>query len=329
MTQLERVSVAHPATDAPTPRADSLAMLRHAVELTKPRITKLVTITSGVGFAMALLAGAGPASGFTLIELVWVAFIVAAGTALSSSGAGALNEWWERERDARMRRTRTRPIPDGRLTSREALWIGLSASVGGVGLLWIGANWAAALVALLTILSYVLIYTPLKPVTPLATIVGAFPGALPPLIGWSAVAAGPWHGLDALGGWSLFLIMFVWQIPHFLAIAWKYRDDYALGGFRVLPVVDPSGLRTSWAVMLWSVALLPVSLSPIVVMNGVLGWAYAACALALGLVMVVLAAQLAISRADAHARRLFFASIIYLPLLLLAMVADGAARVLL
>jgi len=326
---MERISVVVSPPDAPAARPLWLAPLLHAVELTKPRITKMVTITAGVGFAMALVAGVGPASGFTLAGLLWITFAVALGTALSSSGAGALNEWWERARDARMHRTRTRPIPEGRLTPRAALWVGLATSVAGVGLLWVGANWTAALVALVTIVSYVLIYTPMKPHTPLATLVGAVPGALPPLIGWTAVAGGPWHGLGAAGGWSLFLIMFVWQIPHFLAIAWKHRDDYARGGFKVLPVVDPSGVRTSWAVMLWSVALLPVSLAPVSAMNGVLGWPYALAALVLGAGMFFFAAQLALSRTDVHARRLFFASIIYLPLLLLAMVADAAASVLL
>lgn len=340
VSQIERISVVGASDELAAPlragdgvsgdvRGQFRGWLADAVELTKPRITKLVTITAGVGFAMALFAGAGPSGGLAAWELVLFGLAVAAGTALSSSGAGALNEWWERERDALMRRTSVRPIPAGRMSARSALLVGALASTAGVLILWAGANWMAAAVSLLTILTYVLLYTPLKPHTPLATLVGAVPGALPPLIGWTAVSGGAAHGLLEMGGWSLFCLMVVWQIPHFLAIAWMHREDYARGGFRVLPVVDPSGHRTAWTVVVWSVAMLPVSLAPISAMNGALGWGYAVVAIGLGLFMLHAAIRLARTRSDAHARRLFFASIIYLPVLLLAMVADAAATALL
>ncbi len=335
MTQLDH-SAAHP----PHPAADARAVvaapprrgaLGSLVELTKPGITRLVTVTSAVGFAMAWMVSRGGAGGAGLTgwALTWLALATVVGTALSSAGAGALNEWWERERDARMRRTRGRPIPDGRLTPSQGLAAGLLLSALGVGLLLALVNWAAAAVSLATILSYIVVYTPLKPVTPLATLVGAIPGALPPLIGWAGGwhAGGgqeAWHGLDHAGGWSIVMLMVVWQIPHFLAIAWMYREDYALGGHRVLPVVDESGVRTAWTALLWALTLLPVSLFPVAAMRDRLGWVYVVLALALGSLMLAAAARLASTRSSADARRLFFASIVYLPLVLAAMVADAA-----
>lgn len=333
MTQLD-----HAVATAPNPaggaRASAAARRGTAgslLELTKPGITRMVTVTSAVGFAMAWMTsrGVGGSPGLSGWGLLWLALATVVGTALSSAGAGALNEWWERERDSRMRRTRTRPIPDGRLTAGQGLAAGLLLSALGVGLLLALVNWAAAAVSLATILSYIVVYTPLKPVTPLATLVGAIPGALPPLIGWTAAwgaggAPDAWHGLGQAGGWSVVLLMVVWQIPHFLAIAWMYREDYALGGHRVLPVVDESGVRTAWTALLWSLTLLPVSLFPVVAMPGSLGWVYVGLALALGALMLGAAARLARTRSNGDARRLFFASIVYLPLTLAAMVADAA-----
>ncbi len=297
-------------------------------ELTKPRITRLVTITAAVGFGMGAMT-----LGRVSVDLLGVFLATLLGTALCSSGASALNEWLERERDGRMRRTSGRPIPAGRIHARHGLLVGLALSAAGVAALWALVNWASAAVALATILSYVWIYTPLKPLTTLATVIGAIPGALPPLIGWTAAYGsvtrttdGPlaWHGLDHPGGWSLFLLMFVWQIPHFLAIAWRHREDYARGGHRVLPVVDPTGGRTVRATLVWTAALIPASLAAVWAMPGLVGWPYAVVALGLGLWFLHAAIGFVRSKTDADAKRLFIVSVIYLPLVLGAMVVDAA-----
>ncbi len=305
----------------------AVSWLADFAELTKPRITRLVTITAAVGFAMGALT-----LGRMSVELIGLALATMLGTALCSSGASALNEWIERERDGLMRRTASRPIPAGRVAARHGMLVGVALCVVGVAALWALANWAAAAVAAFTIVSYVWLYTPLKPVTPLATVIGAIPGALPPLIGWTAAfgslarsqeAPLAWHGLDHPGGWSLFLIMFVWQIPHFLAIAWRHREDYARGGHLVLPVVDPTGGRTVRATLVWTVALIPVSIMPIWAMRGVVGWPYAVIATALGVWFLAAAVRLIRTRADSDARRLFIVSVIYLPLVLGSLVLDA------
>jgi protoheme IX farnesyltransferase len=294
-------------------------------ELTKPRITRLVTITAGVGFAMAALNRS-----WQFQDLALTAMGCLGGTALSASGANALNMWWERRRDARMARTARRPLPTGRLTPEGAFFAGMLFSILGVLSLLFLAGPAPALVSLVTILWYVLLYTPLKPITPLNTLIGAVPGALPPLIGWSATA--PVFGLDNVGGlsvllqptgWCLFLLMVVWQIPHFLAIAWMYRDDYAAGGYRMMPIVDPTGRATSMTILVWSVALLATTLAPVPLLEDHLGWGYAAVAAISGVAFIALCVRLARTRTRPDARRVFFASIIHLPLLLMAMVADA------
>ncbi|MBL0926673.1 MAG: protoheme IX farnesyltransferase [Phycisphaerales bacterium] len=299
---------------------------RSAVELTKPGIVKLVTVTSAVGFALGALQ-----RGWEGWSFIWMAAACIAGTALSAAGANALNQVIERRRDALMHRTRHRPIPGGRIAPLHGLALGTALSVVGVVALGLSLNGAAATVSAVTIVTYLFWYTPLKPHTPLATLVGAIPGALPPLIGWSAASLDPWASIVPigswellLGGWSVFLIMFVWQVPHFLAIAWKYRDDYARGGHMVLPVVDPGGGRTAAAVVMWSWALVAVSFSPVLAMPGRIGVLYAAIAFAAGMGMVWRAHKLARDRTDEAARGLFFASIIYLPVVLLILVTDGA-----
>lgn len=297
------------------------------LELTKPRITRLVTITTAMGFGMAAsprMRGAGVDEWLASLALLAVTCL---GTALSASGASALNEWWERDRDRLMHRTVNRPLPARRMSPRTAFALGAALCIAGVAVLGAAVNWAAALVSAATIASYVLVYTPLKPVTPLSTLVGAAPGALPPLIGWAAASAGPWHGLTQPGGWAMVAIMAVWQVPHFLAIAWMHREDYARGGHRVLPVLDESGTRTAWITLLWAVTLLPVSLFPVGAMPDRLGWPYGAAALALGLAFLWPAVRLAQRRTRADARALFIASIVYLPLLFAAMVADAVWRV--
>jgi len=296
----------------------SAGVIGSLVEASKPRITRLVTITAGVGFAMAALAQAGP---WNMTSLILGAAGCLAGTALSAAGANALNQWMERDRDARMPRTSSRPLPQGRVQPAAVLVTGIGAAVAGVGLLWLMCGIVPALVSLATVLIYLLLYTPLKPVTPLATLVGAVPGALPPLIGWTAAsAAGGYASLGELGGWVLFAIMFVWQIPHFLAIAWMYKDDYAAGGYKVLPVVDPEGRRTARSILNWSVLLVPVAVAPALLMNGAAAVVYGVIAAAMGVAYVRIAAKLARTHERSDARRTFIASIIHLPVLMVLMV---------
>ncbi|HMN39313.1 MAG TPA: heme o synthase [Phycisphaerales bacterium] len=301
-------------------------------ELTKPRITRMVAITSGVGFMLGAVVQHWEAG-----DLAFRAAACVVGTMLSASGANALNQWWERDRDAVMPRTCARPLPQARVSPTQALWAGLGLGAAGVGLLAL-IGLAPALVSLLTILIYVLLYTPLKPVTTVNTLIGAVPGALPPLIGWTAAATGNalyagWAGLHALwgpgsaGGWSLFLLMFVWQIPHFLAIAWMYRDDYAKGGYRMLPISDPDGRRTASMMLLWAVVQIPATIAPAVLMHDRLGPTTVVVATVTGLIYAAMAFRLCRTREIRDAKRVFFASIIHLPLLLMVMVGDAMVQV--
>jgi protoheme IX farnesyltransferase len=236
------------------------------------------------------------------------------GTALVASGAAAVNQVYERKTDALMERTRSRPVAGGRMQPIEGLVVAFLLSAAGLGLLWGGTTLAATAVAALTLLAYAAIYTPLKPITSLSTVVGAVPGALPPLIGWAAVQG----SVSGMAPWSLFLIMFFWQLPHFLAIAWIYREDYARAGMPMLTVIDPHGGFTGRQSVLWAAALLPFSQLPF--MFGIAGPAYAVGALLLGIAQLVVAFMFARHRSIANARRLFYASIVYLPLLWLLMV---------
>jgi heme o synthase len=286
------------------------------LEASKPRITRLVTITSGVGFVLAAIGRS-----WTTGELLVAAMGALVGTALSAAGANTLNQWMERERDARMPRTMTRPIPEGRLMPGLALAAGVAMCLVGLGVLGLMCGIAPMAVSAATILTYLLCYTPLKPITPLATLVGAVPGALPPMIGWSA--AMPQAGFESLllpGAWALFLIMFIWQIPHFLAIAWMYKDDYAAGGYKVLPVVDPSGRRTARAILVWSVALVAITLTPAWLMNPAPAAVYAAVAGLMGVGFLMLTLRVVRTRERADAKRAFVASVIHLPLLLVVLV---------
>ena len=236
------------------------------------------------------------------------------GTALVASGASAFNQVIERDSDLLMRRTRLRPVPDGRLQPREG-WVFASVlSLGGLIVLAAGANTLSAAVALATLLSYAAVYTPLKRRTSFATVIGAVPGALPPVIGWAAAT-----NTLSRGGWVLFGILFLWQLPHFLAIAWMYREDYARAGFPMLPVIEPDGHSTGLQAVIYTAALLPLSLAPTLV--GMAGPSYFAGAFALTLIFLGLSIQFARTRAVPDARRLFFGSIIYLPLLWILMIA--------
>ena len=278
------------------------------LELTKPRLTGLAVLSTGAGYALGSMGACDwPRLGLTLL-----------GAALVGGGGNALNEWLEREQDALMMRTRRRPLPSGRVAPRPALWFGIVTSLVGVFVLS-RVNPLAAGLGLLTLISYVGIYTPLKRITPLCTLVGAVPGAMPPLIGWAASV-----GSLSVEAWILCAVLFLWQLPHFLAIAWMYRDDYAAAGFRMLPVIDAEGSRTGRQMVLYALALLPASLLPTLV--GLSGPVYFCAALAVGAWFVALALLAAWSKSLASARRLFLGSIGYLPLMLLLMVLDRGAR---
>jgi protoheme IX farnesyltransferase len=273
--------------------------------LTKPRLNLLVLFTTWGG---VFLASPGGVPLRTLLHTLL-------GTALVAGGAAALNQVWERRTDALMRRTRSRPLPDGRLAVGESTGFGVLISLVGLAELAVGVNVVAATVAALTLLSYVALYTPLKTRTSLSTLVGAVPGALPPVIGWAAAT-----GTVPLPSWILFGIVFLWQMPHFLAIAWMYRDDYARAGIPLLPVLEPGGRRTGRQALLYAAALLPVSLLPAIV--GLGGVAYVAVATVLGVAFIALAALFARDRTVSTARRLFLFSLVYLALLWAALVAD-------
>jgi len=273
--------------------------------LTKPRLTFLALLAVLAGF---LMGSSRPLEwGRLLLTLL--------GAALVGGGGNALNQWWEREADALMRRTNRRPLPAGRLRPGQALAFGLAAAAGGVLLLALAVHALAALLGVVTLISYVALYTPMKRVTPLCTLIGAVPGALPPVIGWAAA-----RGALALEAWVLFAMLFLWQLPHFLAIAWVHREDYARAGFRMLPVVDPEGLSTARQMVLYGSALLPISLLPTLL--GAAGEVYFAGAAAVGVWFVGMTVAAARRRSEALAGRLFLASIGYLPVVLGLMVLD-------
>ena len=275
-------------------------------ELTKPRVALLVLFTVAIG---ALLATRG-------VPFFPVLFHTLLGTALVAGGAAALNQVYERDTDALMRRTRMRPLPDGRVSPAEARVYGLALAAVGVAMLAARANGLAAGLALVTLAIYLVVYTPLKRRSPAATLVGAIPGALPPLIGWTAS-----HGRVSAGGLALFAIVFLWQIPHFMAIAWLYRDDYGKAGFPMLPVIDPDGGRTARQALLYAAALWPVSFLP--AFTGVAGNLYLACAAALGAALLWLAIRFKAQPADRTARALFIGSITYLPLLWMVIIVNS------
>jgi protoheme IX farnesyltransferase len=264
-------------------------------------------MTTGVGFWMAQ-------PGKAELQLF---LPLCAGTALVVAGAHAINQWMERDVDARMRRTQHRPLPSGRLAPEAALRMGIWLSAIGLAVLAISVNSLAALLAAASWAAYILIYTPLKRVTPLCTLAGAIPGALPPLIGWAAV-----RGTVDAPAWTLFAILFIWQLPHFLAIAVMYRDDYARAGLPMLPLVESDGVMTARQTALYGAALIPVSLFPTVL--GVSGpWYFAGAAL-LSTALFAVALRAAWGRSPETARQLFLASILYLPILLILLAADRA-----
>lgn len=285
--------------------AEPVSAWRDFYELVKPRMNLLILGTTTVGFSIAAK---------TTVDWMHLPNTLV-GTALCAASAAILNQYLEREYDGLMRRTAQRPLPTGRISPAQALISGTAIGILGGWYLLFFVNWLTALLGSATLLSYVLVYTPLKRMTTLNTIVGAVPGAVPPMMGWTAVT-----GSLAAPAWALFGILFVWQIPHFLAIATLYRDDYRAGGFKMLPVNDPSLRATSRQIVLYSAALLPVSLLP--AMAGVGGRVYTVSAVLLGVVFFAFCVSCATRRTRAEARRLFFASIIYLPVLLAVLMMD-------
>ena len=277
------------------------------VSLTKPRVVVMVLVTTVVGYYVAL---AGAPDYGRLIALV-------IGTLLAAGGTLALNQYWERDVDALMERTRTRPLPEGRLAPLEALLFGAGLTAAGLAVLALGVGWLATLATAATFVLYIFAYTPLKLRTSLCTIVGAIPGALPPVTGWAAA-----RDDLALGAWVLFGILFLWQLPHTLAIGRLYQADYARAGVRLLPVIDAEGRATERQILSGCVALLAVSLLPTLI--GLAGGVYFAGALLLGGSFVAFGAQQALTPSPLRARRVLLASLFYLPALLALLAFDKA-----
>jgi heme o synthase len=278
--------------------------------LTKPRLNLLVIATAAAGYYLG-----APGERFEYLALLHTLM----GTALVAGGSAAFNQLVERRVDALMERTRRRPLAADRLGVTEAFVF--ASLLSAVGLVWlgIGTNWLAATVALVTLVTYVLLYTPLKLRTSFATVIGAIPGALPPMIGWAAAT-----NTISREAWLLFAIVFFWQMPHFLAIAWLFRDDYERAGFPLLPVIEPDGRSTGYQVATYASALVPVSLAPSMI--GLTGPAYFVVALILGLSFLGFSLRFAMRRTRPDAKALFFASIAYLPLVWIAMILGSTSR---
>jgi len=291
------------AVDSESSEAEKSNFIGDLFELVKARLTLLVLLTTAVGF---YLGAEGPINWTALLHTVL-------GTAAAAAGAAALNQWWEHQLDAMMERTRTRPVPAGRMRPTEAVIIGSMLSIFGVAYLALVCNALSAVLAAITIIIYIFAYTPLKLVSTFNTALGAVPGALPPMIGWAAA-----RGTLNAGAWMLFAILFFWQLPHFFAIAWMYRDDYARAGFQMISSDDPTGARSAsqsvfFCMILFVVAGLPAFIRMATVFYLLAEWI-------LGGVFIAMAMLFLKTRAPSDARRLFITSIIYLPLLLGALV---------
>jgi heme o synthase len=275
------------------------------LELTKPRVTWLIVMSAAIGY---FFGHSGP-------WLIWPLVHTLFGTALMASGTAALNQWYERDADRHMRRTQMRPLPSGRLQAPQVLWFGIGLAVLGSLELGFGANWLTAGLTLATLAMYLFAYTPLKQKTWWSTTIGAFPGAMPPLIGFAGAA-------DKLTPEALVLgaILFLWQFPHFYAIAWMYREDYSRAGIRMLPVVEPDGTSTARQIVLYSLLLIPISLLP--KWMGMTGSIYLIGALVLGLCFLYSGVRVSLDRSKLRARKVLLTSVVYLPVLYLLMVLD-------
>ncbi|QDU33651.1 Protoheme IX farnesyltransferase 2 [Poriferisphaera corsica] len=287
------------------------------IELAKVKITRMVIITAYIGYGFANDAGISNAQWYAKL------FIMLLGVALACMSASVLNQLYEIDTDQLMDRTKKRPLPTSRISKTEALIFGLALGVLGIALLSLFTNAAAALLCLFTIVSYVLIYTPLKRISPVALLVGAIPGAMPPVIGYAAGLEGSGFTVFNNTGWAawiIFGIMFVWQVPHFLALAWMYRDDYAKANMPMLPVIDPDGSRTFMQILIGCITLVPLGLLP--TMIGISGLAYFFAALICGLIFLYYGYKVVRFPSRQHARTLFLASLVYLPVVLLFMLID-------
>lgn len=294
------------AYEQPSPLPASVR-LSDLFELVKPGITLMVVLTAGLGFLLAEREGLS----FSFVLLVHTLL----GTALVSGGASVLNQVLEQDIDARMRRTAGRPLPAGRMAPDAALLFGVGLGVAGLLELALAVNLLTALLGAVALAGYVFVYTPLKRISSLATVIGAVPGAIPPMMGWSAVR----DQLDP-AAWVLFGILFFWQMPHFLAIAWLCREDYAKAGLPMLPVVDPAGRQTAHQAVLYGAVLVPLSLLPSLM--GLMGEIYFLGALVLGLAYLAACGAFARTRSTSGARWLMLVSVFYLPALLLVMLLD-------
>jgi len=287
---------------------------RDYVELTKPRITWLILMSTAIGYFFGLPRAAGWrefAGNINLFSL----FHTIVGTGLIASGTAALNQWFEREADRHMRRTARRPLPAGRMSAPSALIFGIVLAVLGFLELWLGVNLLSGLLGALTLASYLFLYTPLKQRTWWSTTIGAIPGAMPPVIGYAAAA-----GVLSHEAWVLGAILFLWQFPHFYSIAWMYKDDYARAGIRMLPVVEPDGRSTARQIVVYGMALIPVSLTP--ALMGMSGAIYGVGALLLGLWFLYSGVRVALDRNIVRARHVLLASVVYLPLIYGLMLVD-------
>lgn len=280
--------------------------MKDYLALTKPRITWLILLSTGIGYFF------GQRGSLDVLLLLHTLM----GTALLASGTATLNQWYERDADARMNRTRTRPIPGGRVSARSALLFGIVLIAAGEVELALAVNPLSAWIGFATVASYLLLYTPLKQHSWWSTAVGAFPGAMPPLIGFAAAG-----GKLTLEAWILFAIIFLWQFPHFYAIAWMYREDYSRAGIRMLPVVEPDGISTSRQIFAFALLLVPFSFLPSFL--SMTGHFYLGAALLLGALFLRSATRLSRDRSVANARGVLRASVIYLPLLYAALILDA------
>lgn len=282
------------------------------IALTKPRITWLILMSTGVGYFFGLKHQWRGLTDWLLLVNTLL------GTGLIASGTAALNQWYEREADGHMRRTASRPLPSGQLTAPRAMWFGVALACLGFIELYFWVNPLTGLLGAFTLGAYLFIYTPLKQRSHLSTVIGALPGAVPPLIGYAASS-----GMLTGEAWTLFAILFIWQFPHFLAIAWMYREDYARAGILMLPVVEPDGASTARQIVLYASTLIPVSLFPVLL--GMTGRVYLVGALLLGGWFLYTGVRVALDRSNTRARQVLLASVIYLPVIYGLMVFDPPA----
>jgi protoheme IX farnesyltransferase len=288
--------------------------MKDYIALTKPRITWLILMSTGVGYFFGLPAGSNGAL-FNGLGAWLKLFHTIVGTGLIASGTAALNQWYERDADRKMKRTENRPLPSGKLSAPSAMWFGIALATLGFVELWLGVNLLSSLLGAFTLGSYLFLYTPLKQRSALATVIGALPGAMPPMIGFAAAA-----GTLSAPAWALFAILFLWQFPHFLAIAWMYREDYARAGILMLPVVDPDGHSTSRQMVIYASTLIPASLFPCLL--GMTGKIYLVGALLLGCWFLYSGVRVFFDETRVRARQVLLVSVIYLPLIYGLMVLD-------